>query len=90
MLVLLALVAVAGYTASTLYPLMYDFAMGFALAYGAVGVALCVLATFVATAMHAVASRDSAPCRNWFVPTAWICLVEPLARVQREPPLAGI
>jgi len=59
MLVLLMLVVVAGFTASALYPLTYTFAMGADLAYAALGVVLCVLITFAATAMYAVAYRDS-------------------------------
>lgn len=59
MLVLLALVVVAGFTASVLYPLTYTFVTGADVAYAALGVVLCVLATFVAMAMYAVAYRDS-------------------------------
>ncbi|MNL78103.1 hypothetical protein D3C87_2044190 [compost metagenome] len=59
MLVLLALVVVAGFTASVLYPLTYTFVTGADVAYAALGVVLCVLATFVATAMYAVAYRDA-------------------------------
>lgn len=59
MLVLLALVVVAGFTASVLSPLTYTFVTGADVAYAALGVVLCVLATFVAMAMHAVAYRDA-------------------------------
>lgn len=59
MLMLLALVVVAGFTASVLSPLTYTFVTGADVAYAALGVVLSVLATFVVTAMYAVAYRDA-------------------------------